>query len=248
MTRFIENSPLPTKAGSCWSPGRAPIRHRGREPRPRPVVEVAATPDFDVTGCGDHPAWSNASWTPLGRTGPGRSRLETRFKCLHSDAAIYFLVDCEDRRISATGGCGDELWKEDVVEIFLWPDESRRVYFQYDLSPLGAELPLLIPSPEFPHGWSPWQYEGARRVAAKTAAVGGALTPLAEVERWTAEIRIPYALLAGILPGKPRRGTTWRGNVCRTDFDGSMASGWAWSDRIGTNTHALHEYGSLRFT
>jgi hypothetical protein len=39
-----------------------------------------------------------------------------------------------------------DLWKEDVFEFFLWPDERQTVYFEYEISPLGVELPILIPN------------------------------------------------------------------------------------------------------
>ena len=38
-----------------------------------------------------------------------------------------------------------DLYNEDVVEVFLWPDESFPVYFEYEVSPLNYELPIIIP-------------------------------------------------------------------------------------------------------
>jgi len=36
--------------------------------------------------------------------------------------------------------------ERDVFEFFLWPDERYPVYFEYEISPLGHELPILIPN------------------------------------------------------------------------------------------------------
>ena len=58
-------------------------------------------------------------------------------------------MEATDRTITAT--MQDDfldLWKEDVFEFFLWPDERHPVYFEYEISPLGFELPILIPNLE----------------------------------------------------------------------------------------------------
>ena len=39
-----------------------------------------------------------------------------------------------------------DLWHEDVVEAFFWTDERVPVYFEYELSPLNYELPIMVPN------------------------------------------------------------------------------------------------------
>ena len=34
----------------------------------------------------------------------------------------------------------------DVFEVFLWTDEKQPIYFEYEISPLGYELPILVPN------------------------------------------------------------------------------------------------------
>jgi hypothetical protein len=54
-----------------------------------------------------------------------------------------------------------DLWNEDVVEAFFWTDESNPIYFEYELSPLNYELPILVPNNKGKFlGWLPWHYEG----------------------------------------------------------------------------------------
>ena len=53
-----------------------------------------------------------------------------------------------------------------MFEVFLWPDERDPIYFEYEISPLGRELPILVPNLDGKFlGWRPWHYEGepARR-------------------------------------------------------------------------------------
>ena len=41
-----------------------------------------------------------------------------------------------------------DIYNEDVVEVFLWTDESTPLYFEYELSPLNYELPIIVPNNE----------------------------------------------------------------------------------------------------
>ena len=216
---------------------------------PRPELCVRPTIDFEPTGDGAHAAWLRTPWVAMSRVGTGVSIYPTLFKCLYSPNALYLLVDCGDARLTTRAfGEGGDVWRGDAVEVFLWPNELVPVYFQYDLSPLGAELALLVPNDGHSHtGWAPWYYEGPRRVRAKTVVRGGPREPMAYVVGWTAEIRIPFALLAGLMGPPPAPGVRWRGNVYRVDHDGPRPSHWAWCDRTGADTHAFREYGSLVF-
>ena len=103
----------------------------------------------------------------------------------------------EDRKITASM---DEdfldLWKEDVFEFFLWTDPRHPLYFEYEISPLGFELPILIPNLDGRYlGWRPWHYEGSRKTRKATAVSGGPKQSQATVTGWTAEVFVPYELL-----------------------------------------------------
>ena len=89
------------------------------------------------------------------------------------------------------------LWKEDVYEFFLWPDEATPIYFEYEISPLGRELPILVPNlgGEF-LGWRPWHYEGERKTRKAVSVRGGEVTTGAAIKGWTAEVFVPYELLS----------------------------------------------------
>ena len=133
--------------------------HAQADERPRLSVKLAD--DFEVTGKGRHPAWRQAEWTALRRRQPDGHPYESRFKVLYSKTGLYFLMDATDRTLTATMNEDFmDLWKEDVFEVFLWTDERYPVYFEYEISPLNRELPILIPNfgGKF-LGWRPWHYE-----------------------------------------------------------------------------------------
>jgi hypothetical protein len=212
------------------------------------VLTVASTTDFEPTGDGSDPRWSLVDWTVMRRIA-GTSPFGTLFKCLYSRTSIYFVFACADRQLTTTAmRDNDDVWLGDCVEIFLWPDTQKRIYFQYDLSPLGTELALLVPNDGQSHfGWTPWRYHGDRRVRASTAVFGGERAPMAMASKWMAEIRIPFALLTGVASVLPRSGSTWRANVYRVDHGPADVSRWAWCERTGADTHLCSEYGTLEF-
>src|SRR5207237_2726185 len=115
--------------------------------------------DFDGTGRGDAPAWSRANWLTLTRL-DGPESYPSRCKVVYSKTGIYVLYDCEDRTLTCTKTQDfDDIYEEDVVECFLWPDQRQDIYFEYEISPLGVELPIIVPNHNGNFmGWRPWHY------------------------------------------------------------------------------------------
>ena len=214
--------------------------------RPRLTVKPAA--DFEVTGAGDHAAWGRAEWTALRRREPDGHPYDARFKVLYSETGLYFLLDATDRKLTATMSEDFlDLWNEDVFEVFLWPDERYPVYFEYEISPLNHELPILIPNfgGRF-LGWRPWHYDGARKTRKATTAIGGPKESNAAIQGWRAEVFLPYALLTPLQNVPPKPGTRWRANVYRMDHDDGRHTHWAWSPVAGT-FHEYEKFGELVF-
>jgi hypothetical protein len=210
-------------------------------------VVVRKTEDFTVGGAGRAAAWHRTEWVTLPvLKAAGRTR-GTAVKILYSDAGLYFLFRCEDGQLTATlREDFGALYTEDVVEVFLWPDPSVPLYFEYELSPLNHELPILVPNLQGRFmGWKPWQYEGDRKTRHAThvqrdeKAKGGA------IRAWTAEFFIPFALLRPLVAAPPPPGTAWRANLYRIDYDQGVAT-WAWQKTNG-NFHEYQKFGTLVF-
>lgn len=218
-----------------------------RAPSGRKILKVARTDDLEVTGDGSAAAWSKAAWEPLVPRNPESRTDQTQVKTLYSTKGIYFLMQGADRKVTAAMKEDfANLWMEDVYEVFLWPDERAPLYFEYEISPLGYELPILVPNFDGKFlGWRPWNYAGDRKIKKATTIQGGSKTSGSSATGWTAEFFIPYALLAPLQNVPPQPGTKWRANFYRMDYDDGKAA-WDWS-RVGPSFHDIQNFGELVF-
>jgi len=215
---------------------------------PTNTLLVRQTEDFVISGGGNSSAWAKATWEPLYLRTTGGHQYETRIKMLYSNSGLYILMKAEDRRITAKMNENFlDLWNEDVFEFFLWPDERYPVYFEYEISPLGFELPILIPnfSGDF-LGWRPWHYEGKRKTQKATTVVDGSKQSGARVKGWKAEVFVPYDLLKPLQNVPPKSQTRWRANFYRVDYDDGKTTSWDWA-RVKSSFHEFEKFGTLIF-
>jgi len=217
---------------------------------PAAVYTVAKSDDFKVTGDGSNQNWGKAEWLQLTQRRPAEidpSR-SVKVKTLYSETGIYCLFDCTDKKITATMEADfSNLWEEDVVEVFFWTDESSPVYFEYEISPLNYELPILIYNNEWELlRWQPFHYEENRRTQHAVTVRGGEQKPNAEITGWTAEFFIPYKLLLPLNNIPPKQGTKWRANFYRLDYDEERSKSWSWQ-LTERNFHDYLRFGTLLF-
>jgi hypothetical protein len=213
---------------------------------------VKKTTDFKVNGEGSARNWDTAKWTEITvQRGPRQPMpgkpFETKVKILYSEKGVYFLFDCADQKLTATimedfGA----LYKEDVVEVFLWPDTSVPIYLEYEVSPLNYELPILVPNLNGrAMGWKPWHYTDENRVQHETSAQGGQKKSMASVEGWKAEFFIPFSLMQPLIGGPPNSGEKWRANFYRIDYD-SEPTYYSWQKTAGS-FHEYKKFGTIIF-
>ena len=221
-----------------------PIESETRNNEPG-SIKIVKSPDFEITGSGQAPEWNNTKWEDI----PQRNNNEavnyrTRVKIVYSETGIYFLFDCGDKVINSTLQADNlKLWEEDVVEVFLMPDEKYPLYFEYQLSPLNYELTILIPNLDGNFlGWLPWQYEGDRKTRHETSVVNNSQ---GDVEGWIAEFFIPWKLLTPLITGPPEKGEKWKANMYRLDYDKGMTR-FSWQ-KTDINFHEPHNFGTFVF-
>ncbi len=226
------------------------------------VIKVKSTTDFTVTGSGSAANWATAEWNniqqrdsktlrnnswniPLENDSTKDLEYKTYFKILYSDKGIYLLYKCEDSLITATiQGDYLNLYDEDVVEAFLRPDTTLPIYFEYELSPLNFELPILIINNNGNiMGWQPWQYEGERKTI-HAIKINERNTNDSRLT-WTAEFFIPYKLLNPLNNVPPAKGAQWRANFYRIDYDRNpVYSSW----QLTRNSyHDPQKFGIIQF-
>jgi hypothetical protein len=215
---------------------------------PAPRMDVPRCEDFEVDGTGQAAAWEQAEWTALHRREAEGLDYTARVKMLYSPTGLYVLMEGSDRRLTASMTKDFEnLWTEDVFEVFLWPDQRFPLYFEYEISPLGYELPILIPNLDGAFlGWRPWHYEGERKTRKGVSIQGGPQRSGAEIEGWRAEMFFPYELLRPLTNVPPRPGTQWRANFYRVDYDREPSTSWDWA-RVGPSFHEYEKFGTLIF-
>jgi hypothetical protein len=207
------------------------------------IITVKKTKDFSLTGLGDAAAWKTTSFIKLQKKLTTGVNYTTQFKILYSDSGIYCLYICEDSLITSTlKEDFADLYNEDVVEAFFWPDEKSVIYFEYELSPWNYELPILVPNYNGKFlGWRPWHYEKERR----TRHAASINKQAGKVMGWTAEFFIPYVLLSPLENVPPKAGTKWRANFYRIDYD-KGGNYWSWKP-TGLSFHEYKKFGTIIF-
>lgn len=224
------------------------------------ILKVKHTDDFDVTGDGSNKNWDATEWNTITQRNKNTLQqnqwdvtglpemdiqYQTQFKILYSANGFYCLFRCEDSMITATFKEDfAKLFNEDVVEVFLKPDIDAPVYFEYEISPLNFELPLLIQNNEGKFAaWLPYGYGGDNKT--KHAVHIEEKDQKSNRFIWTAEIFIPYALIAPIKNVPPQKGTQWRANFYRIDYDRNpVYSSWQLTRR---SYHDPEKFGTIVF-
>ena len=207
---------------------------------------VKKSPDFEITGDGSAENWAKAEWMELPQRTSGES-LTTKVKILYSGTGMYFLFNCQDKKLTATFHADFmDLWKEDVVEVFLWTDQDFPFYFEYEISPLNYELPILISNNKGDLvRWQPFHYDADRKTRHATAVQGGEKKTNAIISGWTADFFIPYKLLRPLNNIEPGPGTKWKANFYRVDYDNGKAN-WSWQ-LTDKSFHEYEKFGTLLF-
>ena len=204
---------------------------------------VNKTKDFILNGNGSAAEWNAADYLELPKRRNGAMDYKTKMKILYSETGIYCLYQCEDKIITSTIKADfEDIFNEDVVEAFFWPEESSTIYFEYELSPYNYELPILVPNYNGKFlGWRPWHYEGNKKTR-HTATINKEGD---KVIGWTAEFFIPYKLMEPLQNMPPKKGMKWRANFYRIDYDKSTTY-WSWRP-TRKNFHDYESFGTIIF-
>jgi hypothetical protein len=214
------------------------------------AINIKGTRDFTFDGDRIADNWLETEWIRLSQIKGAKSKgYYTKIKVLHSSTGIYILFECGDRVLNASFHQDfKKLWKQDVVEVFIWPEEADPVYFEYELSPLNYELPILISDKQTDRAeWIPFLYEGSSRQTRHRVFIeGGKKKSNASINRWIAEIFIPYALLNPLNNVSPKLDMKWRANFYRIDYDNEDTKWWAWRP-IRKNFHEYEKFGTIIF-
>jgi hypothetical protein len=220
----------------------------GRRAEPaRRSYTIYRTPTPPVLdGVLDEPLWQATPSTgpfvgPDGQNHPPTRATEARMAW--DDTHLYVAFTVLDDRIENTRtGRDAELWRADVVEIYLDPTGRGENYYELQVSPTGEIFDALFRSrrsPEWPEAAANLTIAGLRtgiRIDGTVNDTGGQ-----QDSRWVVEVAIPFSELptVGAAPGAA---SEWGFNLYR--IDQSLMAAWA---PAGGDFHNTSAFGRVRF-
>ncbi len=164
----------------------------------------------------------------------GEPRLATSVRVGLREGILLVRFDARDEGVVATLTERDgPLWMEDVVEVFLSPEDPPTVYYEFEVNPLGALFDARVESPDLSRA--------AMKVEPAWTCPGFSARVRRSRQAWSALLRIP---LAPMTPqGTPRR---WRANLYRIDR-GNPDEFSAWSPTLADppDFHVPERFGFL---
>lgn len=171
-------------------------------------------------------------------------RLATSVCAWFDEEHLNVLFSAGDDHVEATHLAHDApLYEEDVVEVFLAPDELT-LYFELEVSPRGTIFDARIESPDgdrttmqVDRGWT---CDGLIATVRRVTEPNGASTV-------DTLLRIPFSSLGRRAPAD---GETWRANffrIDRHDTHGDEFSAWQATMKNPADFHVPAAFGVLRF-
>jgi hypothetical protein len=251
------------QVGSVMLEGGGAAAKLDKPPAPAPGPKVltarklTAAPEID--GKSDEPVWREARPTgPLTR--PDGSRLDaaynTQARLGWDDANLYVSFSARDDDITngLTGARDKELWKEDVVEVYLDPGADGKDYIEIQVSPAGEIFDAVFESHRSPAWADASKKLDITDLRAKVELQGSLNARDDGVidQAWNVEIVIPFTGLPGFT-GPPKEGEEWGLNLYRLDVAGPSRGGFAaaWalpkSAGEGFDFHSTETFGKLKF-
>ena len=171
-------------------------------------------------------------------------RLSTSVAAWYDDEFLTVLFSGTDDAIHATYREHDQpLYEEDVVEIFIAPEDPGH-YYELEISPNGTIFDAAISSPDGVRKSMrvdrEWNCVGLVAAVRKVIESGGGIT-------LDTVVRVPFAALGR---RAPEDGETWRANFFRIDRHqerGDEFSAWQPTYRKPADFHVAAAFGVLRF-
>ncbi|MDX1583861.1 MAG: carbohydrate-binding family 9-like protein [Thermoanaerobaculia bacterium] len=168
-------------------------------------------------------------------------RLTTSISVYRDAERLFVSFSMEDEGIVASRyERDDDLWKEDVVEIFLAPRDLEH-YFELEVNPLGTlfDARVSFPGPTratmtVDKSWDCPGFAGAVKIVRTT-----------DEEQMSIFVTIPFSCLGD----SPGRGDRWRANFFRIDRSSVGDTFAAWSPTFSNppDFHVPSRFGHLLF-
>lgn len=217
-----------------------------------PFIDDAALKTLTIDGRLDEDLWKNIPPIEL-QPISGDGKYTTEIRAAFSAEGLIMGAIIEDENIWATMDERDQdLWKEEVLEIFFAPKGAHNPYYEFQINPLGTIFDARFERP-LSGGAS------ARRAAINQGKhftieglesavfVDGTINDDEAKDRaWSVELKIPFAGLE--LSEPPKADAPWLVNIYRMDRPSKDEfHAYAWSTLPNRNFHNVHQFGTWSF-
>ncbi len=182
----------------------------------------------------------------------------TMARMLWDEDHLYFLFTMVDADVWSTfTNRDDQIWQEEVVEIFIDPDGDGLDYAEIEINPLNTIFDLLLSKPwaDSGRGFAEWN-----PVFSSAVSVQGTVDDAGDTDTaWTVELALPWEALATDIRDvmnemslPPQVGDRWRINLYRFErirTDGSITAVEAssWSPVGEQDFHRPDRFGWMTF-
>lgn len=194
-----------------------------------------------IDGNFDKQVWNGIKGVSLADTMTGAEpKQKTDVKMAWNNEFLYLVYRCEDKNIHATmTNYNDQIYWEDVVEVFIDDDSDLKTYLEIEVNPLNTLL----------HYGCQNDLKGGVLLFARvnkkieTAVIRDDLHNL-----WSAEIAIPFSEIVTAPNIPPLPGDRWRGNFYRIERPANGEEEFtAWSPTIVRRYHTPAQFGEFVF-
>jgi len=226
----------------------------GQEPKAPPLMDcvcVRASGPITVDGTINEAAWQHARpisefrvWKTLD---PPTESTSVRF--LFDDSNLYAFFDCADADIAVVHEGRDSfIWESDCVELFLWPDQTKPIYYEFEVSPNNDVFDgrfVNTGSGAF-RRWAKWDCPIRTAVQFR-----GTVNDWTDKDKgYSVELAIPLDALAESIGNKSLTDQAWKFAAVRVDVSATLESEER-SSTANIRTGDIHKekdgYFTLRF-
>ena len=196
----------------------------------------------------------------------------TTARIVWDEKNLYLAVECKDPDIFGTRTeYDDNLWVEDVLELFVTVPNSPKYFVEFEISPRGTMMDILNLRNYF--GSTNWTCKNWKA----KVVLDGTIDNRDDVDKgWNVEMVIPlfdfyirpYTYARATIkekeyenrkekhPGdapygfdfRPKSGDTWRLNIYRIDYMKTHAEYQAWSPTLIQGFHVPKRFGEVTFS
>lgn len=216
-----------------------------------PVLKaLKAKGSIRVDGKINEPDWDAALPSkpfPSAAGGKANADETTAVMAVYDDTNLYVAFHVDDKNIeNPRTDRDDELWKGDVVEIYLDAGADGKDYLELQVSPANVVFDALFKSHRNPD-WKVAREFTLEGLVTAANVIGTLNQPGDADVSYSVEVAIPFKSVPGFKGDQPRAGSSIRANFFRIEArDGKVASAQAFSP-AGGDFHDLEKAGKLKF-